>query len=209
MNCVRLFRRAFCSSIPVRTVRQNEWIATSHEVERCLFSRFITNAEYKERQQKLVALIDSKTEFKNKSSLMLIPSAQRSFQADTKIPQIYYKQNADFTYLTGLNNVDSVNCVLAILGGNGEPAESILFTPMVDDYQIIWEGPGLNNVNDLTICDDVRDVKDLDDFLQANIKRQIFVSKYGLHPPTKSGTAATVENGRIWHAGQYLNGSSV
>ena len=65
------------------------------------FSSLIQSDEIRRRQVALIKLIDKNLYHRHKSSVLVIPSSSRSFQADTKIPEICYKQNSDFTYLTG------------------------------------------------------------------------------------------------------------
>ncbi|RWS13474.1 xaa-Pro aminopeptidase-like protein [Dinothrombium tinctorium] len=192
------FLRAFdarhlCSSSAVRTAKQNK--EANEPLYEDAFSRLIPHSEHRERQRRLVSLVEKRFGH-NKPNLLLIPSAQQSFQADTKIPSIYYKQCADFIYFTGLNTKDAVNCILAILAGNGE-TRSLLFAPSVDEYQSFWEGPGLTAESELSFCDEVVDLKKFDDFLLSNAKRQVFVSKNGLYT-RKNGFGGKCENGRIF-----------
>lgn len=65
------------------------------------FSSLIQSDEIRRRQVALIKLIDKNLYHRHKSNVLVIPSSSRSFQADTKIPEICYKQNSDFTYLTG------------------------------------------------------------------------------------------------------------
>ncbi len=144
----------------------------------------IGSEEIRERQQNVMKLIDKCSYHRFKSSLLLISGSSRQFQADTKIPNINYKQNSDFTYLTGFTNNQSNDCVLALIGGNGEPLKSILFAPFNELSHQLWEGPDIREhslwIN--SICDDLKDLSQLDDFIGSlNGSRQVFVSKSSLN----------------------------
>ena len=81
------------------------------------FSSLIQSDEIRRRQVALIKLIDKNLYHRHKSNVLVIPSSSRSFQADTKIPEICYKQNSDFTYLTGdyyFHNYNSLIIVFII-----------------------------------------------------------------------------------------------
>ena len=85
------------------------------------FSQFISPKEHRERQKRLVSLVHANFASEGKSdrkvsSVILIPASRKSYQADTLIPLIHLKQNADFLYLTGFNTTDACNSILLLLG---------------------------------------------------------------------------------------------
>lgn len=78
------------------------------------FSSLIQSDEIRRRQVALIKLIDKNLYHRHKSNVLVIPSSSRSFQADTKIPEICYKQNSDFTYLTGNYYFHNYNSLIII-----------------------------------------------------------------------------------------------
>lgn len=79
------------------------------------FSSLIQYDEIRRRQTSLIQLIHKNLYHRHKPSVLVIPSSSRSFQADTKIPEICYKQNSDFTYLTGNYYLYNCNSLIIIL----------------------------------------------------------------------------------------------
>ena len=155
---------------------------------RCVdpFAVLIPVEEHRERQQKLVSLVAEsiKTQV-NRKVLLVVPAARKSFQADTKIPQLHLKQCSDFIYLTGLNTPEAADCVLAILSDSGSEWRSLLFVPPLTDQQLLWEGPGLKahdfcqRIQGMQLS--VENVKYLESFLHEECeRRQVFATRDGL-----------------------------
>lgn len=127
----------------------------------------IDSKEIRERQENLIKLLDKCSYHRNKANLVLITGSFRQFQADTKIPSISFKQNSDFIYLTGFTSHQSSDCVLALMGGNGEHIKSILFAPFLDMTQELWDGKDIreHSLWIHSICDDFKDLTELDEFI--------------------------------------------
>ena len=146
-------------------------------------SSLIGSDEIRDRQHNLMRLIDKSCYVGRKPNLVLIRGSTRSFLADTKIPSTHFKQNSDFIYLTGLTGQQSADCVLALMAGDGQPLEAILFAPFHNSNQQLWEGNDIREhslwIN--SVCDDLRDISTLQELVDSEIEsRQLFVSKSGL-----------------------------
>lgn len=104
------------------------------------FTKLITPVELRTRQKRLVENIFKNEKIGFNDYLVLIPAAKRTFQTDTIIPNIHFKQNSDFIYFTGLNRIDSSECVLALIANNGKIKETNLYSPTISEHQKVWEG---------------------------------------------------------------------
>ena len=172
----------------------------------------IGSEEIRERQQNLMKLIDKSSYVGRKPNLILISGSSRQLMADTKIPSTHFKQNSDFIYLTGFTGNQSSDCVLALIGGNGEPIQSILFAPFLDSHQELWEGNDIREhslwIN--SICDDLRDLSKLNQLIDSQIGcRQLFVSKSGLSNGQTNGNQSANNTDSCdklsSHLSNYLN----
>lgn len=104
------------------------------------FTKLITPVELRTRQRRLVENVFKLETTGCSDYLILIPGAIRSFQTDTIIPNIHFKQTSDFTYFTGLNRIDSSECVLALIANDGKIKEVNLYSPTISEHQSVWEG---------------------------------------------------------------------
>ena len=147
------------------------------------FAKLITPVELRTRQKRLTESV-----FKSESAgfsdyLILIPGAIRSFQSDTIIPNIHFKQNSDFIYFTGLNRIDSSECVLALISNNGKIKETTLYSPTISEHQSVWEGDGVRSAHNQThinnICDQIQDISKLYTLLNFTFQdKPVFATAY-------------------------------
>ena len=147
------------------------------------FTKLITPVELRSRQKRLVESV-----FKNEiigfdDYLILIPAAIRTFQTDTIIPNIHFKQNSDFIYFTGFNRIDTSECILALIANNGKIKEATLYSPTISENQSVWEGDGIrsnyNQQHTNNICDQILDISKLYNLLQYTFKgKYIFSTHY-------------------------------
>ncbi|CAG2113368.1 unnamed protein product, partial [Medioppia subpectinata] len=147
-------------------------------------SSLIGSDEIRERQQNLMKMIDKCSYVGRKSNLVLISGSSRQHMADTRIPSSQFKQNSEFIYLTGFTSTQSSDCVLALIGGNGEPLQSILFAPFEDSVHQLWDGNDMreHSVWINSICDELRDLSKLNELIVSEIPhKQLFVSRSGLN----------------------------
>ncbi|XP_054165954.1 xaa-Pro aminopeptidase 3-like [Oppia nitens] len=147
-------------------------------------SSLITSEEIRERHQNLMKLIDKNSYVGHKPSIILVSASSRPHLADTRIPCTHFKQNSDFIYLTGLTTSQSADCVLALIGGHGEPLESIMFAPFGEQMKQLWDGSDLREQSPWinSICNDFRDISKLKDLMSTHSpSRQLFVSKSGFN----------------------------
>lgn len=193
-----LVRKLFFCSTPVVQKNGNNESSSDLSTTRTLeaYGRLIPDAEYRDRHSKLVHLVARSRE--NKPCLLLVPAAFKTYQADTQIPLIHFKQNSEFIYLTGLNTSTAANCVLAICGLDGESYSSILFVPMPTQTELLWEGPGIMSQDSLdrlrAIFDHISDIKDLDTLVNEHSSKSVetFVARCGL-----KGRKSTVVAGKV------------
>lgn len=147
------------------------------------FTRLITPVEIRTRQKRLVENVFKNENIGFSDYLILIPASLRSFQTDTIIPNIHFKQNSDFTYFTGLNRIDSSDCFLSLCANNGKIKEATLYSPTISEHQSVWEGDGIrSNYNQIhvdNVCDQVQDISKLYNFLNFKSKdKPIFTTGY-------------------------------
>jgi Xaa-Pro aminopeptidase len=137
--------------------------------------------EYEPRHRHLAKLVQSQSKSKESSQLLLIPAANQTFVADTVIPPIHYRQNADFTYLTGLTSSDAAGSVFALLVKDGQVQERHLFAPALLPRTAVWEGAA---VRQLRYVEHLRSLQiELSDTTQLRrwidqTKFELFVTKY-------------------------------
>ena len=150
------------------------------------FASLIPLQEHKDRQARLVDLVSQRLHSQScqHKAALIIPSSVKTFQADTSIPLIHFKQNSDFIYLTGLTGVESAGSVLVILIDE-DKHKSLLFVPFQTDHELAWEGPGIHSclyTEKLKILTDaIENAKYVDSFIaDESSKRRIFVTKAGL-----------------------------
>ena len=180
---LRRHRSAISSHSLFRTLNSTSKTATD-DVDP--FAVLIPVSEHRERQQKLAALVsESLKTLVDRKALLVIPAARKSFQADTKIPLLHFKQCSDFIYLTGLNTVEAANCVLAILTDGAGEFRSLLFVPFLTENEILWEGPGLKSQDFCermqSISVSIENVKYFESFVHEECeKRHVFTTRDGL-----------------------------
>ncbi|KAI1286753.1 Xaa-Pro aminopeptidase 3 [Halotydeus destructor] len=179
-----IFKRNLCSSLANES---SNYVRKCKEQIRNPFDSLISSSEYQERQLKLVELV--KRKYGSKSCLLLVPSSERTYQADTIIPTINFKQNSEFTYLTGLNTYEACGSIL-VIAVDENTTKRTLFTPKLSPHQVLWEGHGVLASKSLdhfqTICTSISDVNELDRFLMDSLNDQILVSKSALSASSQS-----------------------
>lgn len=154
----------------------------------------VGSEEIRDRQHNLMRLINKSSYVGRKPNLVLVSGSTRPLIADTKIPSTHFKQSSDFVYLTGLSGPQSADCVLALMAGDSEPLEAILFAPFHNSNQQLWEGNDIREhsvwVN--SVCDDLRDISLLKELIDSEVQsRQLFVSKSALINNTLNSSLET------------------
>ena len=154
-----------------------------HKLFSTQFTKLITPVELRTRQKRLAENVFKSEGIGFSDYLILIPGAIRTFQTDTIIPNIHFKQNSDFIYFTGLNRIDSSECVLALTSNNGKIKEATLYSPTISEHQSVWEGDGVksnyNHQHINNICDQIQDISKLYNLLSFTFKEKpVFATSY-------------------------------
>lgn len=150
------------------------------------FAVLIPITEHQERQQRLAALVsESLKSLADHKAMLVIPAARKTFQADTQIPLLHFKQCSDFIYLTGLNTAEAANCVLVILTDGADEFRSLLFVPFHTEKEILWEGPGLRTQDFCermrSISVSIENVKYFESFVHEECERRtLYTTRDGL-----------------------------
>lgn len=147
------------------------------------FAKLITPVELRTRQKRLTESVFKSESIGFSDYLILIPGAIRTFQTDTIIPNIHFKQNSDFIYFTGLNRIDSSECVLALISNNVKIKEATLYSPTISEHQSVWEGDGVRSSHNQqhinNICDQIQDISKLYTLLNFSFKdKPVFGTAY-------------------------------
>lgn len=158
------------------------------------FTLFVESEEHRARQSKLVENVVNNflVSHQNKKSLLVVPSTKKGYQADTQIPQLTLKQNADFVYLTGLNCTEAANSVLVLVADEEAKFKSLLFIPFLTDSEVTWEGMGLKSPEFAqrleVICDSLENVKYVESFIsEESGTRHVFTTRGGISFENKNG----------------------
>ncbi|KAG7303871.1 hypothetical protein JYU34_010773 [Plutella xylostella] len=123
----------------------------------------ITQAEYRERRETLVAKLLAESQDAHKNHIIVIPAACKQYMSD-KIPYTF-RQNSDFYYLTGCLEPSAVLVILKT--PQTEDFKSILFVHDKDAQAELWEGPrsGCAAAARLFAVDEARPVESFQNFL--------------------------------------------
>ncbi len=113
----------------------------------------------------------------DKGMLILYAAEPRIYDNDIDWP---YHQEADFFYLTGL---DEAGCTLALVPGS--PGHAVIFVPNSNPAREAWTGHILTHpeVRRISGIDDVRDAADRDAFLATLLPRAsgVLIGEYQAH----------------------------
>ena len=132
----------------------------------------ITNAEYRQRRQRLMTMMEPGT-------IALIPAAK--LMSRTRVTSYPFRQDSDFYYLTGFEEPGGV----LVLAPGRAHAEAILFCAERDPGREQWEGEilGPERAIRALAVDDAFPVSDMQDILPGLIegRERIYIT-LGEHP---------------------------
>ncbi|XP_045761672.1 xaa-Pro aminopeptidase 3-like isoform X2 [Maniola jurtina] len=123
----------------------------------------ITQQEYKERRDNLVAKLLEESQHIHKSHIIIIPAACKQYMSD-KIPYVF-RQNSDFFYLTGCLEPSAI--LVMVKPVLDDSYKSILFVHEKDSHAELWEGPrtGCSLAATLFGVDEARPVENFNNFI--------------------------------------------
>nr|XP_034823964.1 xaa-Pro aminopeptidase 3 isoform X2 [Maniola hyperantus] len=123
----------------------------------------ITQQEYKERRDNLVAKLLEESVHIHKSHIIIIPAACKQYMSD-KIPYVF-RQNSDFFYLTGCLEPSAI--LVMVKPVLEDSYKSILFVHEKDSHAELWEGPrtGCSHAATLFGVDEARPVENFNNFI--------------------------------------------
>ncbi|XP_023948956.2 xaa-Pro aminopeptidase 3 [Bicyclus anynana] len=162
------------SKIPKGILGQPTYHTHPHLIPNGQLTCGITQQEYKERRDNLVAKLLEEPEHIHKTQIIVIPAACKQYMSD-KIPYVF-RQNSDFFYLTGCLEPSAI--LVLVKPALDDNYKSILFVHEKDSHAELWEGPrtGCSLAAPLFGVDEARPVENFNNY----IHRIVSTSKPGV-----------------------------